>query len=680
VTADKQDVPAIKDFLKQERERGERYWNPVHDIIDAARSYAEGNHFDTATDPNERRPEYLLITGQDTDNVLRHKSAQLTDSAQMVEARPVDEFSDPDDAELAASLIEAETGNPQKGYADAEDLMAMSAVAARIGIIWIDWDPDMGPWGEILFRPGDATKVMWEPGFHDPHDLSCGWIKEDRVLPLSRLKGMLKGNRWADKEALDGLQSDTIDAGARTSSGSASIETQESGRDIVEGSILVSLWWLKNDQTVKTVDLRSMIFKPEDRYMVCATLEAAGCGWRGMTQGEIGLELPPEEPGTDDLSPETGCPKCGGPLMRVDMRDRHQSVLVYPRGKRLVLECPNQGGAIVYDGPWPTMARNPHSDIRSFPLYVFTSYLPIDPTKPTGRSDTERCWSAQSACDYLVTKGFRAAAQYQRYYSMPKAGIEAFDGTRFEFRDDQFNVMFRNPEIAAGLGADALQVVPLEGSQFDPSLPAIYGMMQQTLNAKQGISDFGYQPGGLKDIPAATAALEKQVADIPAEHLKRRFHRCKSKGHGVVWDMIRSTYSRQRMQRLKLTNGVDEVVNVRGDELPNFDFVVGDVPNFSGLEKAKSEALDRLIAVPVEWQEVYAQVNNLPPSILRKVQKKQQEIAATSPLPGGGVAAQGDQAPVTGVPAPNGQTPPPGTNDPRRVVEAMVEQLPNMRQ
>jgi hypothetical protein len=186
--------------------------------------------------------------------------------------------------------------------------------------------------------------------------------------------------------------------------------------------------------------------------------------------------------------------------------------------------------------------------------------------------------------------------------------------------------MFRNPQDMQKFGPGGMDVQVIDGSQFDPAVPVFWGMIQQVLNGKQGISDFGLTPANSKDIPATSLAQMTQQAEIPAAHLKRRFHRALSRGHGVLYDYICAIYA-ARKARVRIAGGDDEVVEVRGNELPNFEFVVSDAPTFTGLERERSEALDRLIAVPPEWQEVYAEVNQLPPSVLRKVKKKQQEMA-----------------------------------------------------
>jgi hypothetical protein len=192
----------------------------------------------------------------------------------------------------------------------------------------------------------------------------------------------------------------------------------------------------------------------------------------------------------------------------------------------------------------------------------------------------------------------------------------------------------------------------------------------------------GLTPESSKNIPATSIMQMNQVGEIPIAHLKRRYHRALGKGDGVLWDYIRETYPVKRLARLRMGDGTDQVQSVSGDQLPNFDFVISDSPDFSGLEKTKSEALDRLISVPPEWQEVYAQVNNLPPSILRKVQKKQAELAqqqaemlAANPLAamGGAVPGQPGQAGASAPQGVAGKTASPTNGSPPAMLSAALQ-------
>lgn len=636
--------PEVLRWLSTLYERGSRYWADIHDSIREERAFYEGQHYAEDIEPLDKNSQSLRFVGPELFNLVRHKHGQLTASPHALEARPVDEVGDADDAERAVQLIEWEAGNPQKCFAECDELMCLSALAARIGIIWIDYDPDEGKWGEILFRPGNSVRFMMEPGFHDPHDIKCGWIVEESdwpiedVLAIPGLKAGVKDRLRPEQLSPHGAISDL-----------QSRATTESGEDIAEGVVRVRRWMFKHDRSVKP-ETRSGAFEvfadESQRYMVCGdpATGTVGCGWRSEGDG-TGL---PEE-GT--------CPDCGGPTTRIDGVEQVDDVLVYPRGRRMILEAPNQN-LVLYDGKWPVPKA------RSFPLYYLTAYASVDPTRPTGPSDTLVYWTPQAASDFLMTKGFQALAEHQRYFALPKVGVTDAKGRRYEFRDDQFNVMYYDEQLMNGLP----RIDAFEGSSLDAALPGYWNMVQTILKTNQGISDLGMSPQDSKNVPATSILQMTQMAEIPIEHLKRRYHRAVGKGHGVLWDYIRSTYPAARLARLRLGDGTDSVETLRGDELPNFDFVISDTPPFSGLEASKSEALEKLIALSQaapEWLEVYADVNNFPRSIVRKVQQKASEMTQMGVANGQpGQAGQG------------AQDAPPNPATPEDMVRSTAAQLP----
>ena len=92
------------DILKRcrrEYERGKRVWQPVWDAIREERRFYEGQHFEQPQDVHQRDRRDLYVVTQDTFDVVRHKVAKLTDAPFLLEPRPVDRESDPDDAERA---------------------------------------------------------------------------------------------------------------------------------------------------------------------------------------------------------------------------------------------------------------------------------------------------------------------------------------------------------------------------------------------------------------------------------------------------------------------------------------------------------------------------------------------------------------------------------------------------
>lgn len=618
-------------------------WQPVWEAIIEERRFYEGQHFEEPRNPHQRDRRDLYVTTQDTFDVVRHKVAKLTDAPFIIEPRPVDQESDPDDAERAGSILQWETTNPQKMFDDYCELMCVSALAARIGAIWIDWEPELGPWGELLFRPGDCARTMWEPGYHDPHDLSCGWVVEERYIPRSWLRANPKLNQAVVEELKD--EQRPADDGR---------ESLETGQDEGDDGVLLRFWWWKNDRTMREKPVKDKAFTPfadeGDRCMVCASPDEQGCGWRSQPQAMPQTELEHEAGEPYDEWMPGACPMCRGDLWRVDGRPQVQDVLVHPQGRRLTIEAPNQRGVRkpLYDGAWPVKG------LRSVPLYVLTDYLPADPRKPCGPSDTALNWTTQIALDLLLTKGFLALDAHQRYFSLPEAGVNDWQGKRFQFRDDQFNVMYYDESKFGG----PPKIDAFEGSSLDAAVPAFFGMLRGVLTSRQGIADFGLTEANSKNIPATTVMQLGQMGELPVEHLRRRYHRALARGHGVLWDCIRATYPAARLARLRLPDGTDALEWLRGDEQPNYDFVISDAPQFEGLEKSKTEALDAMIGrapgapIPPEYLELYASVNNISPSLLRKVQKKRAELEQKARAASGALPGEPDQAGERGLALP----------------------------
>ena len=72
---------------------------------------------------------------------------------------------------------------------------AMGGTAAQNAVLNNDRVPSESrvansTWNAANVRPGDATQVMWTPGFNDPHDLKCDCLVEDRILSLEDAKAI----------------------------------------------------------------------------------------------------------------------------------------------------------------------------------------------------------------------------------------------------------------------------------------------------------------------------------------------------------------------------------------------------------------------------------------------------------------------------------------------------------
>jgi hypothetical protein len=299
------------------------------------------------------------------------------------------------------------------------------------------------------------------------------------------------------------------------------------------------------------------------------------------------------------------------------------------------------------DGNWPIPGA------RSFPGLFLTAYS--KPGRVVGPSDTYLMWDQQLASDQLRTAALQRVLEHRNYWVLPRNGIVDYRGQRFMFRDDQFNVMFR--DAAKGEMGD-LNVQPINATGLDPQWSTAFGAVQQALTQYRGVADIGLTPDNSKNIAASTVEQLTAQGEIPVEHFNRRKNRALGKFYGVVWDYVRATYTPQRLARLNI-EGTEILAQIEGDDLPNYDFVISDTPPFTGIEKQKADAAQQLLQMakqlPPAMLEIYAEATSIPASITRKILKAMEEMAAQQ-------AAMGPPM-DEGIPPEDGGMPPEGMDD-----------------
>lgn len=607
--------------VRKRREGALPYWRPMWEARTEERAFLDGDRYEVNESHNRDRRRQQF-RGQETSNVNRNKTAQATAAPRSIEALAVDKLTDPDDAETAVSIMEWEQGHPQKGFEDVLEEVIQDAIDCRAGAALLDYDPDMGEYGETFWRWKNSNLLMWEEGFADPHHLKCGWMQEARLMHLDDIlaMGKLKGKaKWygtdkivADSQMLNERQ------GPTNSDGSPRLDAWNNmgvpGVPTDDQHAWVLFDWRKNDPGTIRRQKEERMIPDGERYIGCNNSE---CDYREQTQDEqiAAGELPegatlPESSGL--------CPMCGTMTERRDVHAQEQDVLAYPKGRRLVIMPLIQtlpDDEPFYDGAWPVPTA------RSFPILWITSY--VRPGSPMGVSDTTLNWEAQIASDQLLTMAFDRIMRHQIYYKMPSVGINDVNGYRFEYRDDQYNVMFSDNSDPS---RSEPQVQVIQGSALDNAWPAYWNAVQQTLMGPQGTNDMGLTPDSSKNIAASTVAQLDKIGNIPIAHFIRRKNRALGKATGVHWDYLRATYGPDRLARLRLGDE-DLVVELKGDELANFDFRFSEAPDFSGLDKTRSDAFKDLFAMvqqnpDPEWLDLYAEINHFPPSIVRKVKRK----------------------------------------------------------
>jgi hypothetical protein len=269
-----------------------------------------------------------------------------------------------------------------------------------------------------------------------------------------------------------------------------------------------------------------------------------------------------------------------------------------------------------------------------------------------GKSDVTLMWDQQVAADNLATIALQRVFEHRSYWELPAAGMNDHRGSRFTFRDDQRNVMYRDASAMGPLDVRVHSAPGLDWQGFN----AAYGVIQQKLVAYRGTTDFGLTPENSKNFAVGTIERLTQQGNIPVEEYKRRKNQELSKFYGVLSDYIHATYTAQRLTRLNI-EGTDLLVQLWGHDLPNFDFVVEESPEFTGLDKQRSEAFNAAmqvipmavqLGIPVgDLLEVFADLNNIPRSVIRKLEKALEAGKAA-----GGIQPGGNQGTEGGPPDP----------------------------
>jgi hypothetical protein len=497
---------------------------------------------------------------------------------------------------------------------------------------------------------------MWDECYH-PHEPGCERLLRRYRMDLDLARAKYKAP-WLQADKLQIQGGSQWDHQTQTSFFERGTYLPQAVDDNK-----VTLWecWYKNDPTKKQVEVAYDELAPGDRYMACQGDPAMGtppCGYRTPTQDTLAAEGKPQEL---PAKLPNECPDCGGNLQRIDAKQVTEEQAAYRKGKRLVVFAPYcanpKGDTPLYDGEWPI------PDARSFPLFLVTAYTKGG--RPAGPCDTDLMWDQQLAADELRTTAVRQVLAHRTYWKMSEVGIHDHKRRRFEFRDDQRNVMFINNSLAAKFGPPVIE--PVKSTGVDPNFMVAFGPINTALTQFTGKTDLGpIDTTSTKPSGVAIAQLN-QIGNVPVEHFKRRLHRALGMFYGVVWDYIRACFTSARLARLRLDD-VDLVVGLQGDDLPDFDFIISDTPEYTGLEKARGDAAQSIVGIvtnPVTapYLQPIAKLQGFPPSVVREFEKVQQQQPPPGMPPG---------MPAGGGPGGPGG-PLPGPTDPR--MQAQLQAL-----
>lgn len=511
--------------------------------------------------------------------------------------------SDADVAEIAKSVLEWEILHPQKGYEEIRDRVVIGALSARMWCAGVDFNRDLGPFGEVVFRMIDGRNLMWADGYHSPHDPECPWVLEKfrmRVDEAKRKKGWKELDKLFADDGTTAIAASDASQPPLQSSGMPAL--QVSGKP--EYFTGVRLWERNVKDTKKRErDGSYRELEPGDRYMVCAT----GCGWRSDTQDQLGDQLDDGE--LPELDPGK-CPQCGGDAMRTDAVAVEDEMLMYPDG-RLTIFAP-LCGALLHTGPWPYK-------LRTVPYLVFRAY--DHPVDPMGMSDTSLNWSMQICANMTLRLGVEHMALAKPYIALPE-GVKDYMGEPFDFSPHQgLGIYYPQTQMQAS----AISLIQAAG--LPPAWNTLHQAIQGVFRANMGTSDLGLTPQASKDIPVGTVRALVETGEIPVDHHIEKLRRSESPFFGATFDIIRATYSTERMVRFQGEDGGWQVMAIRGADIPNFDVVVTASPELARVDAEEIQGWQTFAATPPEHREFIARRLNIPISEIRKLEEKEKEMA-----------------------------------------------------
>lgn len=638
-------------------ETGRKFWTGYHDSVDELIRFFDGYHFEVEDDQQyEKDRRDLHVIGQETSNVVRHKHSAFSIMPLHFDAEPVEQGSTPDDEEQAVAILEGVLYAKQRGFRRALNKAALGAMIARYGVLWLDYYVNGSGRGDFVFRAKHPRRIMWEPPFESPHDPQCGWLIEERWMTLRDIRSRKK---W--KHAEDVIPDDGVSRTARSGGGEKDGVIGEPGQMPGDAGATILFCWYRNhpEYVTKAKPGSDREMEPGDRYLSCVD-----CGQRSPRQQDLAMlgNAHPYDGLADEMGewPEMapkGCPHCAGDMDRMEAEWDEETTLANPGGNWLVITARHSGAdEPLYEGDWPVPKA------RTFPCAVIECYA--HPTKPFGSSDVLLNLTSQVASDVVATSAVQRTLEFRNYYVLPADGLLDAKKRRFEFRDDQFNVMYRDDRYAKS------SVDVINGTGLDPATPTIYNILQDKLLGKQGIADFGLKPGESEAWSGTAIQQATQQAELPLEEFAQRAFDALGHLVDVTWDYVRDLWQPARPLRV---SGGDEgamVVKVDGGSLPDMEFTVAAGPNFTGLDEQRSRGMDAVIRVSreaPEWLEEYAAANKIPMSIVRRVRRKIEQQKAAAAAAGGGPGV-GPAAPEAGA------EPMPGEG-PSSDVDALLEQM-----
>jgi hypothetical protein len=272
--------------------------------------------------------------------------------------------------------------------------------------------------------------------------------------------------------------------------------------------------------------------------------------------------------------------------------------------------------------------------LRTVPYCVWQSKP--HPGEQIGQSETLSNMSMQTSSNVLLAEAIDTMRRAKTVHAVPRGVLEDPAGEEWERGRNQGAWAYYNQDMPPS------GIITMTGAQLPPGWNAVFQAVQGVFQASRGSPDLGLTPSQSKDIAVGTVRAIIESGELPVDHQIERLRRAEAPWFGgAVYQLIRATYTPERIRRIESEDGNWELLSVAGLGLPDLDVQIIASPSVIRLTQAEIQTLIEFAAAPPHMRRFLARKMNIPISEVIELENEERRIMSDPAL---GMAAQGGSA------------------------------------